>query len=167
MCYIIVKYYIIKYNRTMEIKMDLNGKTNKSVNLTKVMIEKLTNYNKRTGTTFSEIVEESLNMYFDALNRGNEIAIETLGVENMDNSILIPISLYIKVNGIVPAQLYNLEKQGKVQIRTLTQSNSSNSKSRFVILTEKNPEFFKSKIAMMDLEIEGIKNRLLILEKNE
>lgn len=62
--------------------MAVAGKTNKSVNLTNEMIEKLTNYNKRTGTTFSEIVEKSLELYFSALEKGNEISVETLGDRN-------------------------------------------------------------------------------------
>ena len=107
--------------------MAVAGKTNKSVNLTNEMIEKLTNYNKRTGTTFSEIVEKSLNMYFEALEKGNEIGVETLGDEDMDNSILVPIALYIKINNLVAVQLKNLEKQGKVQIRTFTESNKCGS----------------------------------------
>ncbi len=138
--------------------MAVAGKTNKSVNLTNEMIEKLTNYNKRTGTTFSEIVEKSLELYFSALEKGNEISVETLGDENMDDSILVPIALYIKINELVPVQLYNLEKQGKIQIRTFTGTNSSKSKSRFVVLTEKNPEFFKAKIAMLDITVKNLEN---------
>lgn len=145
--------------------MAVAGKTNKSVNLTNEMIEKLTNYNKRTGTTFSEIVEKSLNMYFEALEKGNEIGVETLGDEDMDNSILVPIALYIKINNLVAVQLKNLEKQGKVQIRTFTESNKSKSKSKFVVLTEKNPEFYKAKMAMFELSMKNYEDRLGKIEE--
>lgn len=145
--------------------MAVAGKTNKSVNLTNEMIENLTNYNKRTGTTFSEIVEKSLNMYFEALKKGNEIGVETLGDEDMDNSILVPIALYIKINNLVAVQLKNLEKQGKVQIRTFTESNKSKSKSKFVVLTEKNPEFYKAKMAMFELSMKNYDDRLGKIEE--
>lgn len=135
-------------------------KTNKSVNLTTSIIEKLKNYNDRTGTSFSEIVEASINLYFEALNKGNEIQIETLGVENIDSSILVPTAMYIKINNIVPSELYNLEKQGKIQIRTFTETNSSKSKTRFVVLTDNHPEYFKAKIAMLEIAIKDCDSRL-------
>lgn len=139
---------------------EINKKTNKSVNLTTSIIEKLKNYNERTGTSFSEIVEESIKMYFKALDRGNKIEVETLGEENMDNSILVPMALYIKINEIVPTQLYSLEKQGKIQIRTFTEANSSKSKTRFVVLTENHPEYFKAKIAMLEVAIKNCDSKL-------
>jgi len=136
-----------------------NKKINKSVSMTSEMVDKLNAYNQRTGTSFSEIVEKSLELYFESLDISNQKkVIETLGVEDEENSVLVPISLYIKMNDLVPAQVYNLEKQKKIQIRTFTEANNSKSKSKFIVVTEKNPEFFKAKMTMLELAVNSLEN---------
>lgn len=136
------------------------SKVNKSVSMTTEMVEKLVNYNQRTGTSFSEIVEKSLELYFETLDKGNQKTVNILGPEDDENSILVPIALYIKLNDIVPVQLYNLEKQKKIQIRTFTEANNSNSKSKFVVVSEKNPEFYKAKMAMFELAFKSLENQV-------
>ncbi len=140
----------------------MSNKINKSVNLTTNIIEKLKNYNDRTGTSFSEIVEASINLYFEALDKGNKIQVETLGEENMENSILVPTEMYSKINNIVPSEIYELEKQGKITIRTFTETNTNKSKTKFVVLTDNHPEYFKAKITMLEL---AIKNCDFMMEK--
>ena len=136
-----------------------NKKINKSVSMTSEMVDKLNEYNQRTGTSFSEIVEKSLELYFESLDVSNQKkVIETLGVEDEENSVLVPISLYIKMNDLVPAQVYNLEKQKKIQIRTFTEANNSKSKSKFIVVTEKNSEFFKAKMTMLELAVNSLEN---------
>jgi hypothetical protein len=135
-------------------------KINKSCSLTEEIIDKVVNFNQRTGTSFSEIVEKSLELYFEAIEKGNDKIVETLGTEEEEDSILVPISLYIKINDIVPVQLYNLEKQKKIQIRTFTEANNGKSKSKFVVVTEKNPEFYKAKMAMFELGFKSLENQV-------
>ena len=64
------------------------------------------------------------------------------------------------MNDLVPAQVYNLEKQKKIQIRTFTEANNSNSKSKFVVVSEKNPEFYKAKMAMFELAFKSLENQV-------
>lgn len=136
-------------------------KQRKSVNLSVAIIEKVDNYTSQNGASFSDIVEQGLTLFFDALEKGNNSIIETLGIENPNDCILVPLSLYLKMNNITHTQVYALEKSNKIVIKTITEKNKNNSKSKFVVLHEKNPEFYKAKLTMMEQKVNNINEQLI------
>ena len=136
-------------------------KQRKSVNLSVAIIEKVDNYSSLNGASFSDIVEQGLTLFFEALEKGNNSIIETLGIEDPNNSILVPLSLYLKMNNITYTQVYALEKSKKIVIKTITEKNKNNSKSKFVVLHEENPEFYKAKLIMMEQKVNNLNEQLI------
>lgn len=62
----------------------------KSISLPDAVINKVNNYIGQNNGNFSNIVEKGLDLFFEALENGNNKYIETLGLEDPEHSILVP-----------------------------------------------------------------------------
>ena len=134
----------------------------KSISLPDAVINKVNNYIGQNNGNFSNIVEKGIDLFFEALENGNNKYIETLGLEDPEHSILVPFPIYLTMNQITYVQLQGLIKSKKVVTKTFNETSPSgvvNSKSQYVIITKDNPEFFKAKAALTD-------NKIEVLSKN-
>ncbi len=90
----------------------------KSINMYKTRRDKVDNYIAQNGGYFGDIVEAGIDLFFEALENGNNVMIETLGLEDPENTILIPLPLYLEMKGLSHTQVKNLEKKNKVNIKS-------------------------------------------------
>jgi len=124
----------------------------KSINMYKTRRDKVDNYIAQNGGYFGDIVEAGIDLFFEALENGNNVMIETLGLEDPENTILIPLPLYLEMKGLSHTQVKNLEKQKKVLIKSYSEKSAKGniSKNRFVVLHIKNPDFYQGKVALLE-----------------
>ncbi len=131
----------------------------KSISLPDAVINKVNNYIGQNNGNFSNIVEKGLDLFFEALENGNNKYIETLGLEDPEHSILVPFPIYLTMNQITYVQLQGLIKSKKIVTKTFNETSPNgvvNSKSQYVIITKDNPEFFKAKAALNDKKVDEL-----------
>ena len=142
-------------------KSDVEKKA-KSVNMTVQNIDDIDSYIATNGGYFADVVNEGVKLFFTALAAGNNSIIKSVGLEDPDKTILMPVALYIEINKISYTQLYNLEKKKKVILKTLEEEGTGKriSKTKYVLIHENNPDFFKVKVSMMDLKIKDLQSQI-------
>lgn len=133
----------------------------KSVNILVKNIERVDNYISTTGASFSDIVDKGIDLFFEALEKGNNKLIEGKGIEEPDKTLLIPISLYIKMKNTSFTQVNNLIKKNKLRQITLTDKNGDeSSRFKYITISEKHPDYFLAKIALASESIVTIEKRI-------
>lgn len=140
--------------------MNNNNKSRKSVNLTDTIISIVENYASSSGKSFSYIVESALKQYFSDLNDALKKEVEEIRVEDENNTILIPISLYIQLRKIPFSQLYSEEKKGKLKLLTIQENGKRTSKIKYVCLTEKHPDYHLAKLANLESIVESLSKKV-------
>jgi hypothetical protein len=145
---------------------ELQKKKNKSVNLSKKQILKIENYIAQKGGSFSDVVSQGIDLFFEALEQGKDRIFDNLQLENPENSILIPISLYTQITGISFVQIQNLEKSNRLTVKTITDNTNTAFKTRYVVITENHPQYFLIKLATLEKTLDNVNKRINRLEGN-
>lgn len=131
----------------------------KSIYLKTSNIDRVTKYITQNGGSFSDVVDISIELFFEALERGNNKVIESLGLEHPDKSILIPIMMYINMKGSTFVQVMNLQKRGELVIKTITEHGLKASKQKYVVLTDKHPDFHLAKTVLQENAIKSLEKQ--------
>lgn len=140
----------------------MDEKQIKSVNLYKSKVEKINNYIAQNGGYFGDVVDRGIDLFFESLENGNNKIIESIGLEDPDNTILVPLQLYLKLKNISHTQAKNLEKKKKIMVKTYNESgiNGKSSKNRYVAICEKNPEYYQAKIALVENTVSNLQDQI-------
>lgn len=134
-------------------------KTIKSIYVKNTNLDRVNRYIAQNGGSFSDIVDISIELFFEALERGNNKVIESLGLENPENSILIPIMMYINMKGSTFVQVMNLHKRGDLVIKTITDKGVKSSKQKYVVLTDKHPDFHLAKTVLLENAMKSLEKQ--------
>mgnify|MGYP000558675371 CR=1 FL=1 len=124
----------------------------KSINIHESRKNKVDNYIAQNGGYFGDIVEKGIDLFFEALENGHDVMLETLGLEDPENTILIPLSLYLDMKKLSHTQVKNLEKKKKIIVKSYSETSGKGkiSKNRFVVLHVNNPDFYQAKVALLE-----------------
>jgi predicted DNA-binding protein len=142
-----------------------NQKTNISAHISSEKAEKLDNYSKSTGITKSDIISAGIDLFFENLERGNNKIVEKLEITDIDKTVLIPVSLYIKMKDSTFVQVKNMEKSKKIRIVSLKEKGREDSSVKYVALTEGHPDFVLSKVTLQEEKLKHIEKQYSALKE--
>lgn len=138
----------------------------KSVNLPTRQIDMITNYAEQKGCSFTDIVSKAVEKFFKDLENGSDSLVESLGIDEPDSSILVPLQLYIKTTNTTFVQVKTMEKKKQLTIKTLTYSSGgTESKTKYVVVTDKHPQYHISKTALLETALDNLNSRMNALEE--
>jgi hypothetical protein len=152
------------------IKKDTNGqkeeKKIKSANLSVSRIKLVENYCEQKGCTFSDVISMGIDLFFEALEHGNDRLVEGLDLDDPNKCILVPLQLFMSVTKTSFVQVQNLVKKKQLTMKTLTdKSNQSSSKTKYIVITEEHPKYYLVKMAMFENELSYIKGQINRLQE--
>jgi hypothetical protein len=153
--------FMSENNSSPVTKNEKTEKSIKSVNLSKKNIERVTNYIQSTGGTFSDVTDKGLDLFFEALEKGNNKLIDGIGLDDPDNTLLVPLSLYIKMKNTSFTQVNKMIQRNELRLISLT-DNDGNESSRFkyISVTDAHPDYYLSKITMMGESLASLEKRI-------
>lgn len=155
----------MKKNEDIEEKKKVEKKI-KSVNLSVSKIERVDNYTSTNGGSFSDVVEKGLDLYFEALEKGNNKILDSLGLEDPDTTIYVPISLYITMSNSSFTQVTNMANKNKLTIATMTDKNGNeSSKAKYVAISDRHPDFHLAKVTMMGETVKNLSKQITAIKE--